>query len=165
MTWDQLCTMERRPSLLMDGRQSSIIKATRFSTNLTTNHWQLTTNKRQTTNNKRKPATDNQQQTTDNQQQVKEWQGSPDGPKESFDRQVLGKYFFFKQHFFKLMAGNIYVPTISSDIEKLRLLYQCPTTSLQKCNTGAICSVPPMVLLLLLLLVVYNRTFSFIRKV
>ena len=48
----------------------------------------LTTNKWQPTNNK-------QETTTDNLQQVKEWQGSPDGPKESFDRQVLGKYFFF----------------------------------------------------------------------
>ena len=81
MTWVQLCTMERRPSLLMDGRQSSIIKATRFSTNLTTNHWHITT--------------ENRQPTADNLQQVKEWQGSPDGPKEPLVHQVLGKYFFF----------------------------------------------------------------------
>ena len=57
MTWVQLCTTERRPSLLMDGQQSSIIKATRFSTNLITNHWQLTTNNRQTTNNNWQPTT------------------------------------------------------------------------------------------------------------
>ena len=62
----------------MDAQQSSIIKATRYVFQQT---WQ--------------PTIDNWQPTTDNLQQVKEWQGSPDGPKESFDRQVLGKYFFY----------------------------------------------------------------------
>ena len=55
----------------------------------------LTTNNRQKTNNKQQLTTNNWQPTTDNLLQVKEWQGSPYGPKESFDRQVLGKYFFF----------------------------------------------------------------------
>ena len=57
MTWVQLCTTERRPSLLMDGQQSSIIKATRYVFQQT---WQqpLTTNiKQQPTNNNWQPTT------------------------------------------------------------------------------------------------------------
>ena len=139
MTWVQLCTMERRPSLLMDGQQSSIIKATRSSTNLTTNHWQLTTDNRQTTTN-------NWQLTTYNRS--RSGRDHLMGQRSHLTTRCWANISFIKQHFFELMALNVYVPTISSDIEKLRLLYQCPTTYLQKCNTGAICSVPPMVLLL-----------------
>ena len=61
MTWVQLCTMERRPSLLMDGQQSSIIKATRYvfqqTLQPTIDNLQLTTGKQQTTTDNWQPTT------------------------------------------------------------------------------------------------------------
>ena len=124
-----------------------------FSTDLTTNHWQLTTDNRQTTTN-------NWQLTTGQGMAGITWWAKgviwPPG---------VGQIFLFQKELPELTAVNVYVTTIFSDIEKLRLLYQCPTTSLQKCNAGAIFSAPSTSFLLLLLLVVYNRTFSFIWNV
>ena len=61
MTWVQLCTTERRPSLLMDAQQSSIIKATRYVFQQT---WQPTIDNLQLTTDKQQPTTDNWQPTT-----------------------------------------------------------------------------------------------------
>ena len=108
MTWVQLCTTERQPSLLMDGQQSSIMKATHYVFQQT---WQqpLTTNNWQPTNNKHQTTTDNQQLTTYNRS--RNGRDHLMGQRSHLTARCWANISFFKQHFFEL------IPAISKNCD------------------------------------------------